>query len=83
MLRFIFIYFSVRLLSQILSITFCSILIRQKEPAFPFFMLSAKQGNLRVPFLQRLWNDLDWGLDPGPPALDASILPLDYRGGGA
>ena len=46
-------------------------------------MLSAKQGNLRVPFLQRLWNDLDWEMDPGPPALDASNLPLDYRGGGA
>ena len=44
-------------------------------------MLSAKQGNLRVPFF-RLWYDFDWGLDPGPPALDASTLPLGYRGGG-
>ena len=28
-----------------------------------------------VPFLYRLWYDavLDWGLNPGPPALDASI----------
>ena len=25
---------------------------------------------------------LDWGLNPGPPALDASSLPLGYRGGG-
>ena len=24
--------------------------------------------------------DLDWGLNPGPPALDASTLPLGYRG---
>ena len=23
----------------------------------------------------------DWGLNPGPPALDASTLPLGYRGG--
>ena len=25
---------------------------------------------------------LDWGLTPGPPALDASTLPLGYREGG-
>ena len=25
---------------------------------------------------------LDWGLNPGPPALDAGTLPLGYRGGG-
>ena len=30
-------------LSQILSITFFTILILQKEPVFPFLMLSAKQ----------------------------------------
>ena len=24
---------------------------------------------------------LDWGLNPGPPALEASTLPLSYRGG--
>ena len=24
----------------------------------------------------------DWGLNPGPPALEASTIPLDYRGGG-
>ena len=31
-----------------------------------------------------LWYDavLDWGLNPGPPALEASTLPLGYRGGG-
>ena len=30
-----------------------------------------------------LWYDavLDWGLNPGPPALEASTLPLGYRGG--
>ena len=39
---------------------------------------------LLVPFLQRLWYDavLDWRLNPGPPALEASTLPLGYRGGG-
>ena len=37
-----------------------------------------------VPFLKRLWYDavLDWGLNPRPPALEASTLPLGYRGGG-
>ena len=47
-------------------------------------MFSAKQGNYLVPFLYRLWYDavLDWGLNPGPPALEASTIPLGYRGGG-
>ena len=47
-------------------------------------MLSAKQGILLVPLLQRLWYDaaLDWRLNPGPPALEASTIPLGYRGGG-
>ena len=60
------------------------ILILQKEPVFPFLMFSAKQGNYLVPFLKRLWYDavLDWGLNPGPPALEASTLPQGYRGGG-
>ena len=25
---------------------------------------------------------LDWGLNPGPPVLDANTLPIGYRGGG-
>ena len=25
---------------------------------------------------------IDWGLNPGPPALKASTIPLGYRGGG-
>ena len=25
---------------------------------------------------------LDWGMNLGPPALEASTLPLGYRGGG-
>ena len=30
----------------------------------------------------RLWYDavLDWGLNPGPPPLKASTIPLGYRG---
>ena len=38
---------------------------------------------LLVPFLKRLWYDavLDWGLNPGPPALQTSTLPQGYRGG--
>ena len=45
-------------------------------------MLSVKQGNYW--FLLRLWYDafLVGGLNPGPPALDASTLPLGYREGG-
>ena len=42
-------------------------------------MLSAKQGNS--------WNHcllydtvLDWGLNPGPPTLEARTLTLGYRG---
>ena len=33
---------------------------------------------------KRLWYDpiLEWGLNPGPPALDASTLLLGYRGCG-
>ena len=40
---------------------------------------------LLVPFLLHLWYDavLDWGLNPGPPALEASTIPLGYRGGGS
>ena len=47
-------------------------------------MLSVKQGNLLAPSVQRLWyyEVQDWGLNPGPPALEASPLPLGYRGGG-
>ena len=51
------------------------ILIREKEPVFPFSMLSAKQGNYWYHFYNLLWYDavLDWGLNPGhqPTALRA------------
>ena len=55
------------------------ILILEKEPVFPFLMLSAKQGNYWYHFYNAV---LDWGLDPGPPALAANTLPPGYRGGG-
>ena len=46
-------------------------------------MLSAKQGTTGTIFIT-VWYDavLDWGLNPGPPALEASTIPLGYRGGG-
>ena len=59
-------------------------LILEKEPVFPFLMFSAKQGNYWYHFYNVFWYDaiLDWGLNPGPPALDTSTLPLGYLGGG-
>ena len=47
-------------------------------------MFSAKQGHYWYHFynvfgMTRL---VDWGLNPGPPALEASTIPLGYRGGG-
>ena len=41
-------------------------------------MLSAKQWN----YWYHLYNVFDWGLSPKPPVLEASTLPLGYRGGG-
>ena len=71
--------------SQIVSITFfCPILILEKEPVFPFSMLSAKQGHYWYHFYNvfgMTWS-LTGGLNPWPPALEASTLPLGYRGGG-
>ena len=32
--------------------------------------------------LQAVFFLLDWGLNPGPPSLDASTIPQGYRGGG-
>ena len=49
-------------------------------------MFNVKQGNYWYHFynLIYLWYDavLDWGLNPGPPALEANTLPLGYQGGG-
>ena len=62
----------------------CLIFILEKKPVFPFLMLIAEQGNYPVPYSKHLWYDtvLDCGLSMRSPALDASTLPLGYRGGG-
>ena len=48
---------------------------------FPF-NVECQTRELLVPFLLHLWYDvvLDWGLNPGPPALEASTLPLSGKG---
>ena len=46
-------------------------------------MFSAKQGHYWYHFYNVYDAVLDWGLNPGPPALEASTLPLGYRGGGS
>ena len=54
--------------------------ILRKSQYFPFLIFSAKQGH----YWYHLFNAvLDWGLNPGPPSLDASSLSLGYRGGGS
>ena len=71
-------------LSRFDPLHFNPILILQKEPVFPFLMLSAKQGNYWYHFYNvfGMTRSLDWGLNPVPPALEASTIPLGYRGGG-
>ena len=61
-------------------ILFCPYLNSSERASNSLFKLSAKQGH----YWYHLWYDaaLDWGLNPRPSALDASTLPLDYRGGG-
>ena len=61
----------------------CPIFILQKELVFPFLMLSAKQGTTGTLFITSLvWRGPWLGIEPGPPTLEASTLPLGYRGGG-
>ena len=59
-------------------------LILEKEPVFPFSMLSAKQGNYWYYFYHffGMTRSLTGDWTRGPPALEASTLPLGYRGGG-
>ena len=47
-------------------------------------MISAKQGNFWYHFYNVFLYDavIDYGFNPVAPALDASTLPLGYRGGG-
>ena len=60
------------------------ILFLEKEPVFPFSMLSAKQVNYLYHFhnVFGMTRSLTGDLNPGPPALEASTIPLCYRGGG-
>ena len=60
------------------------ILILEREPVFPFLMFIAKQGHYWYHFYNVFGMTLvlDWGLNPGPPALEPSTIPLGYRGGG-
>mgnify|MGYP007133269449 FL=1 len=60
------------------------ILILEREPVFPFLMFIAKQGHYWYHFYNVFGMTLvlDWGLNPGPAALEASTIPLGYRGGG-
>ena len=55
------------------------ILILEKEPVFPFSILSAKQANYWYHFYNVFGGD--WTRDL--PHSKASTLPLDYRGGGS
>ena len=63
---------------------FFPILILQKEPVFSLFECWVPKTGTTGTILKRLWYDaaLDWGLNPGPPALEAITMPLGYRGGG-
>ena len=48
--------------------------------SFGFFIPATTANDL---CLRRYDAVLDWGLNPGPLALEASTIPLGYRGGGA
>ena len=67
-------------ISDLIHYLYFPILILEKEPVFPLLMFSAKQGN----YWYHFWYDavLDWGLNPRPPALEASTISLGYRGRG-
>ena len=70
-------------LYRILSITLFSYLNSwEREPVVPFSMFSAKQGNYLYHFISSLvWRGPWLGIEPETPALEASTLPLGYRGG--
>ena len=72
------------ILSQILSLHLFSYLYSWERASIYPFECSVLNKGITGTILVRLWYDavLDWGLNPGPPALEASTLPLGYRGGG-
>ena len=55
----------------------------ERASIFPFECSMLNKGTTGT-ILKNIWYDavLDWGLNPGPPALEASTLALGYRGGG-
>ena len=63
---------------------YCLILILEKEPVFPFFQFWVlNKGTAGTIFITSLvWRGPWLGIEPGAPALEASTLPLGYRGGG-
>ena len=69
-------------LSQILSITFLFYLNSSERASISLFYVECQIRTLWYYFY--FWYDviLLLGLDPGPPALEASTLPLGYRGSG-
>ena len=57
----------------------------ERAGIFPFLLLSAKQEYYWYHFYNVFGMTrslIGGGLNPGPPALKASTLPLGYRGGG-
>ena len=73
-------------ISDFIHYIYCPILILEKEPVFSLLNVQClNKSTTGTIFLLRLWYDafLDWGLNPGPPALEASTIPLGYRAGGS
>ena len=62
---------------------FLSYLYSSKRASISLFNVECQRREQVVPILKRLWYDavLDWGLNPEPPVLEASTLPLGYRCG--
>ena len=63
---------------------YLSILILETGPVFPFFNVQCWTRELLVPFYNvfGMTRCLTGGLNPGPPVLEASTIPLGYREGG-
>ena len=62
--------------------TVLDVIEQYRNASISLFNVECQTRELLVPFLKRLCYDavLDWGLNPGPPALEANTLPLGYRG---
>ena len=71
-------------LYQILSIALCSYLNSwERASIFPFQCWVLNRGTTGTIFITSLvWRGPWLGIEPGPSAIEASTLPLGYRGGG-